>query len=276
MWRAARAATLRAPTRPGAWRGATETMIGKLLKSAFGKKPAEVVDRGAEIEALAARLASDVPPPERAQVIASLSEIDRAASANHGRVLDALVAFVRRERAKGETPRGEPGIDVRAALGAIARRPWVETETAPLALAGLDLGECVLAGADLRRADLAGSNVSHCNFLGSKLAGASLRGAILDESLMMALHLEKVDLAGASLRATNLTDAFLDDAVLANADLTFTVLVKASVKRADLSGATIHGTQLGGADLSGARGLTRAQLAGAETDNLTELPADLA
>ncbi len=250
-------------------------MIGKLLKSAFGKKPAEAADRGAEIEALAARLAG-APPPERAQVLATLSEIDRSSAAYHARVLAVLVDFVRRERGKAGAPRGEPGIDVRAALGAIARRPWVETETTPLALAGLDLGQCVLAGADLRGADLAGSNVSHCNFLGSKLAGASLRGAILDESLMMALHLEKVDLSGASLRATNLTDAFLDDAVLVNSDLTFTVLVKASVRRADLSGATIHGTQLGGADLSGARGLTRAQLAGAETDNLTELPADLA
>lgn len=249
-------------------------MIGKLLKSAFGKKPAEAVDRGDEIEVLAARLAT-ATPAERAQAIAVLSEIDRASAHHHARVLAVLLDFVRRERAKGERPRGEPAIDVRAALGAIGRRAWVDTETAPLPLTGLDLGQCVLAGADLRRADLSGSVVSCCNFLGSKLAGAKLTGAVLDESLMMALHLEQADLSGASLRSTNLTDAFLDDACLANADLTFTVLVKASVRRADLSGATISGTQLGGADLSGARGLTRAQLTGAETDNLTELPADL-
>ena len=194
-------------------------MIGKLLRSAFGKKLPEAVDRGAEVDALAARLA-DAPPPERAQAIAVLTEIDRASAQHHARVLEVLLDFVRRERSKLDVPRGEPGIDVRAALGAIGRRAWVDTETAPLALAGLDLGQCVVAGADLRRADLSGSVVSSCNFLGSKLAGANLRGAILDESLMMAVHLEKADLTDASLRATNLTDAFLHDACLANADLT--------------------------------------------------------
>lgn len=249
-------------------------MIGKLLRAAFGKAEPPV-DRRAEVEALVLRLAGD-SPPDRAQAIERLAEIDRESATHHAAIVRALLDFVRRHRTAGSLAPGEPGRDVKAALGALARRAWVESEAEPLALGGLDLGGLSISGADFRRADLSRSLLANCNFLGSKMRGADLGGAVLDDTLLMAVHLEGANLAGSSLRATNLTDAFLDEAALVGSDLRFTILVKASLRNADLTGAAFEGTQLGGADLTGVRGLTSEQLTGAEVDDLTMLPSELA
>ncbi len=249
-------------------------MIGKLLRAAFGK-PEAPVDRRAEVESLIARLAHD-SPADRVQAIERLTAIDRESATHHHAIVRALLDFVRSLRAKGVAASGEPGRDLKAALGALARRAWVESETEPLALGGLDLTGLSIAGADFRNADLSQSALAGCNFLGSKLRGANLAGAVLDDSLLMAVHLEGANLAGASLRSTNLTDAFLDDAKLVDADLAFTILVKANLRQADLAQARFEGTQLGGANLAGVRGLTREQLAAAEVDDLTLLPEELA
>ncbi len=249
-------------------------MIGKLLRAAFGK-PEASVDRRAEVESLIARL-TDASPADRVQAIERLTAIDRESATHHREIVRALLDFVRGLRAKGVAASGEPGRDLKAALGALARRAWTDTETEALALCGLDLTGLSIAGADFRNADLSHSALAGCNFLGSKLRGANLAGAVLDDSLLMAVHLEGANLAGASLRSTNLTDAFLDDASLAGSDLRFAILVKASLRSADLAGSTFEGTQLGGANLAGVRGLTREQLAAAEVDDLTLLPDELA
>jgi uncharacterized protein YjbI with pentapeptide repeats len=104
-----------------------------------------------------------------------------------------------------------------------------------------------LLGANLRGAELSGMNLKRANLKTANLRGADLRGANLSEA----------DLSGADLREANLADA-------------------------DLSGANLSGANLGSANfnhatlrevhLSGAIGLTQAQVNLATGDALTFMP----
>ncbi len=77
----------------------------------------------------------------------------------------------------------------------------------------------------------------------------------------------RVDLHGAFIRHTDLSNAILRDADLSNADLTGAKLRNSDFERTRLDGAILNG-----ADLTGARNLTVAQLASAFTDEHTVLP----
>ncbi len=79
-----------------------------------------------------------------------------------------------------------------------------------------------------------------------------------------------LDLSGAKVRRTNLSHADLTRANLSHADLT-----GADLRGANLAGAILMRTILRGADLSGARNLTKQQLAVAVVDDTTILPSDL-
>lgn len=78
----------------------------------------------------------------------------------------------------------------------------------------------------------------------------------------------RVDLHGAYIRHTDLSNAILRDADFSNADLTGAKLRNSDFERTRLNGAILHG-----ADLTGARNLTVAQLASAFTDEHTVLPS---
>lgn len=75
----------------------------------------------------------------------------------------------------------------------------------------------------------------------------------------------RADLAGARLTGLDLRGEDLSELILVGADL----------RGADLTGAVLRGADLRGADLAGTRGLTRAQLDSAVTDQTTRLPASV-
>ncbi|BBU61537.1 hypothetical protein MSC49_14720 [Methylosinus sp. C49] len=81
----------------------------------------------------------------------------------------------------------------------------------------------------------------------------------------------KIDLAGAFIRRTDLSNANLEGADLSRADC-----ANAIFRGANMKDAVLDGTVLKGADLTGARNLTKAQIARAIVDERTILPSDLA
>ena len=92
-----------------------------------------------------------------------------------------------------------------------------------------------LAGADLRGRVLQGAHLDGRNMVGVDLEGARLHGASLERTRLAGARLEGADLTGADLMGADLTGANLRGANLARADLT----------GADLSGADLTGARLG-------------------------------
>ena len=90
--------------------------------------------------------------------------------------------------------------------------------------------KCDLSGADLNAGEFVGASFSNAN-----LSGANLSEAVFNEA--------KLD--GTNLRGADLSDA---------------ILVDAQMEGADLTGAKLDETVLDGANLTGAVGLTQAQL----------------
>jgi uncharacterized protein YjbI with pentapeptide repeats len=76
-----------------------------------------------------------------------------------------------------------------------------------------------------------------------------------------------IDLHGAFLRRTDLSSASLKRANLRGADFSHAIF-----RGADFEDAALDGTILKGADLTGVRNLTRAQLSRAVLDESTKLP----
>jgi uncharacterized protein YjbI with pentapeptide repeats len=114
-----------------------------------------------------------------------------------------------------------------------------------------------LSGAYLRRVDLRGAKLYEANLIGAKPWEADLRGANCHEA----------DFSGAYLHLTDLRNAVLWQARLCRADLSRAKLSGAYLNDADLSEADLSETDLEdaltlkNANLRGARGLTKEQLA---------------
>lgn len=112
-------------------------------------------------------------------------------------------------------------------------------------------------GVDL---SIPGSTPGHgCNLSGASLIGFPLDGA---------------KLANANLASTNLKNALLRSANLSGANFTGGVIAFGKLQSANLRGATLTNVNAGdtnfsGADLSGATGLSSAQLGGAVWSNTT-------
>ncbi|MFZ5482116.1 MAG: pentapeptide repeat-containing protein [Myxococcota bacterium] len=140
-------------------------------------------------------------------------------------------------------------------------------------LAGADLSRTRLQGARIRRADLESidlgtARLNGADLTGSHLPGANLRGADLAEAVLAQTRLnEAADLSHATAQRADFDDAFLRTAQLDGADLR-----GASLRGADFLHATLRGTRLEGADLTGARHLDAADLAGATWDSRTRWP----
>ena len=125
------------------------------------------------------------------------------------------------------------------------------------------------------RADMEFALAANAVLAGASLEAADMSGAILDASVLTGADLRAVNLRGAGLRA-----ARLDGADLRGARLGGAFLVDASLRGADLRGAylrlaKLEGANLSGANLSDAEGLTQAQLAAAQCDSETKMPAAL-
>jgi uncharacterized protein YjbI with pentapeptide repeats len=200
----------------------------------------------------------------------------------------------------GQLDSPKPSTDMRAAVTVIGRRPAGRMERGRIDLQfsdlrGIDLYQSSLAGSrmpaiDLRLAffvdvDLSASFINNANFDGAVLLQTSFRDADLSGTSFrnVAMHQGEIfyiglpttgaitvrgcDLRNANLQNTDLTNAKLEGAQLTGADLQ-----DSRVDGADFTEAVLDNTVLKGVDLRSTRGLTRAQIDAAITDETTELP----
>lgn len=129
--------------------------------------------------------------------------------------------------------------------------------------------------ADLRHADLREAD----------LRGADFRHALADFANLRNSNLTNADLRFESAASVNFTDAMMDgtraaDTRFPNSRFTHASLAQADFSGADLTGADLTGANLAGTDLTAANltdvvGLTLEQLATAQIDDSTRLPAEL-
>jgi hypothetical protein len=137
-----------------------------------------------------------------------------------------------------------------------------------LSLFQAELAKVDLSGFDLRRADL-----SRANLQGAFLSKANLQEANLQEANLTSAVLEGAVLTKAQLSwAIGLNDVDLRGAHLEEANLSWTNLRQAKLDGVYLHGAVLYKTDLREANLEGAHGLTREQIASAITDETTRLP----
>jgi hypothetical protein len=228
--------------------------------------------------------------------IYALERIMKDSSDDEPAVIEVLCLFVRIHapaRDSSSSPSAAPAQgdrksasspDVQAAVVVLARRPnpkdgrnqRVDFSDALLLMPGAVLTKAHLAGtwlvsanltsAALHEAHLPGTNLSEANLSEANLTKAYLPGAKLVRAGLSNAILNEADLTVAELAQANLVGAYLGNASLVNADLT----------EADLTGANLANADLRGANLSGARGLTCAQLSSALLDDMTRLPSGVA
>jgi len=132
-------------------------------------------------------------------------------------------------------------------------------------LSGRTLAEAPLTNASLRRCDLSGSDFTKAELHGADLRHAEIIGGQMKEANLAVARLRHAHLRGCRMEGVNLKGADL-----AGADLSGSVF-----DGADLKGANLLGVLLAGADLSGAKGMTQAQLESATGDAKTKLPPGL-
>lgn len=213
--------------------------------------------------------------------IYALERIGRDSARDRGPVLEVLAAFVRQNapiRGLAAAPDGTPAaasgrlsVDVQAVLTLLTRPGSArrdggcldlgQTRLVGADLAGGDLTALCFDGADLSRADLSGSSGD------ARLGGVNLGSADLGEARLEGAVLIGADLTGANLSRTNLTGADLTDA-----DLGTFALDRTNLRNARLNGADFEGAFFSEADLTGAIGVTQAQLDSAVVDERTRLP----
>jgi len=116
----------------------------------------------------------------------------------------------------------------------------------------------------------AGCNLSGAHLRVARIAGANLTGADLSAADLISADLSAADLISADLGRTDLTGAKLTNANLIRASLVGATLTGARFEGAILTRAHIEDT-----DLTGAIGLTQAQLRLACGNANTKLPAGL-
>ncbi|MFJ5553202.1 pentapeptide repeat-containing protein [Streptomyces sp. NPDC093225] len=206
---------------------------------------------------------------ERLGAVYSLEHVLAESAEEHNTVVGVLAAFIRENTRRDGLPDpaapptesgmrepvppwgAEPPADIRAAVEVLARRP---DRPEP---GRIDLRSITLSGLNLRSFDFA------------------------TPPRLTRMYLTWADLRRADLRGADLSRSILNGAELCFAQLHRARLQDVGLIRADLRGAALGRTVLLGADLSGAdlrdtEHLTPAQLAGAELDDETRLPAELA
>lgn len=172
---------------------------------------------------------------------------------------------------KPALPVKPPGPDIAAILAQHAKwlqsgnKEGVRASFGGLPVAGIDLNRANLVNADLRNADLSDSDLT-----GVRLDGADVRMAILSGARLIGAvaplgrfrHVDAVnaDWSGADLKGADFAGARLGGGHFVEADLT---------------GALFLDTDVSGADLSQAKGVTRAQVAKLRGDMATKLPPGL-
>jgi uncharacterized protein YjbI with pentapeptide repeats len=139
----------------------------------------------------------------------------------------------------------------------------LQARLAGATLSGARLDGAELSGTLMPGADLSSASLIEARLHGSDLSGANFLGADLSGALM----------SGARLEGTVLSQARLSGATLHEAMLTDVQLVGADLRHTDWRGAAIGFVAAHGADFTGARNLTQAQLARVIGDDRTRLPS---
>lgn len=192
----------------------------------------------------------------RLAAIRKLAEIADTSDRHYSEAIRLLTAHIRTESpwTEGHSISAVPA-DVQEALRVIAsrRKTFENGETEQL---------------DLHKVDITGARLRGAHF-----EGAILWGSNLDRVDLGMAHLRKADLGGVSLVGANLERADLTEAVLWESGWgNQTPARVATLREAVLFGAILDRTNLHHADLSGAIGLTEAQLRGCIINEYTKLP----
>jgi hypothetical protein len=256
-------------------------------RSYWSSTQAQITDRFAR----SVGLLGAAEPSVRIGALHALDRIARDSRRDYSTVVELLLSFVRErvgisaQMGLGEVP--TIAIDVQTALSLLARRPFHDLEDRRLELLALDLSGAKLSDAQFDYANFGGANLDHAVLIRASLhrahfGGASLSHAFLSNADLSDASLYGANLRGAMLRGADLTGARLHDADLSSACLSGVDNDRAPrdygptlLARANLSGAELAGADLCGVDLSEVVGLTRDQLSDADTDESTNLPADL-
>lgn len=125
-----------------------------------------------------------------------------------------------------------------------------------------------------------GASCSGCNLFQADLAGFERSGLNLSQSRLRQADLSlsvmnRTRFRGADLRDVEAYGGVFSSSDFSGANLTNASFVGTWLRSARFSGANLAGTNLSGADLSGATGLTQAQLNRACGDAATQLPGRL-
>lgn len=145
-----------------------------------------------------------------------------------------------------------------------------------VSLAGADLKGAMLNGArlcnaNLNKADLRGVDMSFARLVGSNLEEANLSQARLTKTHFNGAQLFGADLRKAEISISNFTGASLSMADLSGADLSETNLSHSDLFQSKLIGANLSRAMLWGADL-GEASLSGANLEGVKWDDSTRWP----
>lgn len=240
--------------------------------------------------------------------IYALEQIARDSERDYLPAMEVLAEFIRESGAapaEGGTPvaAAGPRRETVAAIRVIARRNPEQMELQAeqgigcIDLSGVNLTQLSLAeGANFDAlcfddADLSGAVLPGATFAGSSLTNTRLVDARLEGAVFLGTDMTRVDLEESDLTDARLDGAALGDANLSGADLFATNLRDSQLLGASLAGASLVGTVFAnadltavdltsaffaGADLSSALGVTAEQLAAADLDSATVLPAGVA
>lgn len=213
-----------------------------------------------------------------------------------------------------ETPDPEEPMapEVQTALNAVAkasRHAVYRIRLPDRSLVLLDFHELDLMSADFRKSDFRGADLEKAHLWGVRMDYADLRNCDIRNATLVLASMRKAQLQyartdnacfahafmkgarftdtgdgwatrGVDFRHTNLRFATFagmafTDCDFRHAELDGSNLRNASFKNCRLNKADLQGANLCGADLSGAKGLRRHQVASAKTDEETRLPAYL-
>jgi hypothetical protein len=208
----------------------------------------------------AVEMLGNAQPDVRVGAIYALERIARDSRKDHWTVMEILTAYLKdrfpiNERTEREPSKSEPfseraDKDLQAAISAIARRRWLNTEPDRIDLAGLNLSLIMASHGKFKDVSFNGSNLNK-----AALVFADLRYAAL-------LHVD--------LRNANLLEARLNGAYMAEADLR-----GAHFQGADFENTILSNANLCGVNLSDVKNLRVQQILGAKIDDDTRLPPDI-
>lgn len=201
--------------------------------------------------------------------IYALERIARDSVDDQPQVVEVLTAFVRQhspadpEAQKSGDDRESPATDVQAVLTVIGRRnverngsratlDLSSTRLCGANLRGARLDDALLVGAQLDYADLTGARLREANLAGARLSNAVLKDADLGHARLMKAQLDYAEMVGADLSSANLIKAYLEGAEMCEATLDNASLDRAHLQHADLADAELEHAELTGAHLEAA------------------------